>query len=196
MTLMAGTRSVAETTEAAVEVTREWTNLAELAVALRDTSTTPGVRAGLADGYLVCDRALILFLCGGQDGKHDRRDITPKDFLGEDWWPDDEEMDQRLRGRLAVMARQKAHLSWGRVLNKNGVLWPYSLLAWETSWSMARFVRQLERASAIAAPVFQEAEQQARRVLGPEEHWRAFTSEYGVPRPGQTDRRLRNSGGR
>lgn len=114
MNTMAATRSAEQTTKAATEVAREWTNLAELAVALRDTSTAPGVRTGLVDGFMTCDRTLILFLCGGQDGKPDGRDITPKDFLGKDWWPDDEEMDQRLRGRLAVMARNTAHLSWDR----------------------------------------------------------------------------------
>ncbi len=166
-------------------MTREWTKLAELAVALRDTSTAPGVRAGLVDGFLTCDRTLILFLCGGQDGKRDRRDITPKDSLGKDWWPDDEEMDQRLRGRLAVMARNKAHLSWERVLNKDPVLWPYNLLAWETSWSMGRFVREPELAAAVDLKVFQAAAQRVQRILGSAEPWPVSTSEYAIPRPGR-----------
>lgn len=119
----------------------------------------------MVDGFLTCDRTLILFLCG-QDGKRDRRDIRPKDFLGKDWWPDDEEMDQRLRGKLVVMARNTAHLSWDRVLNWDPVLWPYNLLAWETSWSMGRFMRQLELAAAVDRQVFQAAAQRVQRFLG------------------------------
>lgn len=121
-------RDARQLAEAALAVAEEWQNLAELAAALRDEQElSPSVRAGLVDGFLGCDRSLILFLCGGQSGQRDRRDIQPSDFLGHDWWPDDEEMDQRLRGRLAVLARFKAHLSWERVLNTDAVLWPYSL---------------------------------------------------------------------
>lgn len=105
---MAGIRSAEQTTETATEVTREWTNLAELAVALRDTSTAPGVRAGLVDGFLTCDRTLILFLCAAKTASATGVTSRPRTSWGKDWWPDDEEMDQRLRGRLAVMARNKA----------------------------------------------------------------------------------------
>jgi len=178
---------------AAVEVTVEWMNLAEQAAALKNESeASPGVRAGLVDGFLTCDRSLIMFLCGGQDGRRDRRDIQPKDLLGREWWPEDEEMDQRLRGRLAVMARFNAHMSWERVLNKDAVRWPYNLLAWETTWSMGCFVRQLEQVRAAAVPAFQEAERRVHELLGPREPWPISTNEYAVPRSGQIDRRRAN----
>jgi hypothetical protein len=87
------------------------------------------------------------------------------------------------------MSRQKAHLSWERVLNKDMVLWPFGLLAWETTWSMRLFVRELEGASVASAEPFQSAEQYVVQALGQPERWRASTSEYGMPRPGQVDRR-------
>ncbi len=177
---------------AAVEVCNEWTNLAGMATALKNESeTVPGIHAGLIDGFIVCDRALIMFLCGGQNCDRDHRDIAPQDFLRREWWPEDEEMDQRLRGRLAVMARFSAHLSWNRVLNTDAVLWPYNLLAWETTWSMSCFVRQLEQVQAATAPTFQEAERRVHELLGPRGRWSVSTSEYGAPRSGQVDRRCR-----
>lgn len=117
---------------------------------------------------------------------------SPRIFSEESGGPEDEEMDQRLRGRLAVMARFNAYMSWERVLNKDAVLWPYNLLAWETTWSMGCFVRQLEQVRAAAVPAFQEAERRVHELLGPREPWPISTNEYAVPRSGQIDRRRAN----
>lgn len=49
--------------------------------------------------------------------------MKPADFVRTAWVLADAEMDRRLRGRLTVINKSLAHLSWERVTNRAGVIW-------------------------------------------------------------------------
>ena len=110
----------------------EWTQMAgcaarlELVVGIR----TPEENATL-EALLVHLRCLVNFLCGNHAGQWMRKDMKPADFVRTAWVLPDEEMDRRLRGRLSIINKSRAHLSWERVTNRAGVMWPTGLLAHE-----------------------------------------------------------------
>jgi hypothetical protein len=159
-------RSEDELFEAAHEVGREWFRLAQGA---SDLSVFPGARSredqATLEAFLVRNRALIHFVCGGRTGKRNPRDIQPRDFLDRDWWPDDEEIDRRLRGRLKAIDLSLAHIGWARVTDDTTVLWPCRFLAWETSWALTQFVQVLVAERRSVAPAFAEAQRQAYAAL-------------------------------
>lgn len=169
---------------AAHEVTSEWVSLVTSVALALDPETSPPVNRALKDAILSLDRSLILFLCGGERGSRDDRDIQPADFLGRDWYPTDDEMDQRLRGRLGVISKLRAHLTWHRATSNDAVIWPLGLLAWETSWTMGEFIAELRTEGTPALAIFELAEAQVRSHL-PDDEFRAATSEYAKARPGQ-----------
>ena len=152
--------------EAAHVVGREWFRLAQGAI---DLSVVRGARTredqATLEAFLVRNRALILFVCGGRTGKRNDRDIQPRDFLDRDWWPDDEEIDRRLRGRLKLIDFALAHIGWDRVKDATTLCWPSSSLAWETSWALTQFVQVLVAEHRPVAPVFAEAQRQAYAAL-------------------------------
>ena len=76
---------------------------------------------------LIHARCLINFCCGGYTGKRHAGDIQPSDFLGVDWWPQDESFDRRLRGRLQFINEELQHLSWQRVLNTQALWVPMTV---------------------------------------------------------------------
>ena len=169
---------------AAQEVVREWRRFAESVSFALNEDIPISLHGVLRDSILTLDRSLILFLCGGEGGNRDKRDIQPSHFLGHDWFPPDDEMDQRLRGRLRVISKNRAHLTWHRVENSDAIVWPLALLAWETSWSFAQFILALRLAGATTLPIFEHAADEIRLVL-PAREFRASTSEYAKARPGQ-----------
>ena len=156
--------------EAAHEVGREWYKLAQGATEL---SVLPGRRTrtdeATLEAFLIRDRALIHFVCGGRTGKRNDRDIQPRDFLDRDWWPDDEEIDRRLRGRLKVIDFAVSRIGWDRVTDQTSGLWPTSALAWETSWALTEFVQALVAENRPVASTFAEAQRQAYAALPPYE---------------------------
>jgi hypothetical protein len=159
-------RSEDERFEAAHEVGRAWFKLAQAA---SDLTVVPGPRSredqATLEAFLVRDRALIHFLCGGRKGKRREDDIQPSDFLDRDWWPDDEEIDRRLRGRLVQIDRTLARIGWTRVTDGTPVSWPVTVLAWETTWGLTQFVQVLLAERRSVAPVFAEAQRQAYAAL-------------------------------
>lgn len=169
---------------AADEVAADWVSLVTAVAIALDPSTAGPVNRALKDAILSLDRSLIFFLCGGEDGRRDNRDIQPADFLGQDWYPADDEMDQRLRGRLRLISKLRAHLTWHRATSKDAVIWPLTLLARETSWTMSQFIVALRSQGSPALSTFEAAEQQVRLLL-PTGEIGGSTSEYAKARKGQ-----------
>jgi hypothetical protein len=161
-------RSEDELFEAAHAVGREWFKLAQAAT---DLSVIPGARnredEATLEAFLVRDRALIHFVCGSYKGKRNDRDIQPRDFLGRDWWPDDEEIDRRLRGRLKLIDTSLSDIGWDRITDGALAHWPCTFLAWETTWAMTQFVQVLVAEQRSVATAFAEAQRQAYAVLPP-----------------------------
>jgi hypothetical protein len=122
----------------------EWTQMAGCAARLElvDGIRTPDENATL-EALLLHARCLINFLCGNYRGGWMREDMKPADFLRAPWVLPDDEMDRRLRGRLTVINQSLAHLSWRRVSDAQGVMWPTGLLAHEVHWAMHQFVEAL-----------------------------------------------------
>ncbi len=159
-------RSQDELFEAAHEVGREWFKLAQGAI---DLSVIPGARSredqATLEAFLIRNRALIHFVCGSRTGKRKDRDIQPRDFLDRDWWPDDEDIDRRLRGRLKLIDHSLARIGWERITEGSPNAWPCGYLAWETSWAMTQFVQVLLAEGRSVAPAFAEAQRQVYSVL-------------------------------
>jgi hypothetical protein len=133
-----------ELEQAASHVAYEWTSLAGMAVELaKIQGARTLIQNALLEAFLVHDRCLINFLCGGYTGARDPKDLQPKDLLGREWWPPDEEFDRRLRGRLPVINQNLAHLSWQRVRSEEPVSWQALFIAHETSWGMGLFVDEV-----------------------------------------------------
>jgi hypothetical protein len=141
---------------AAVHVVYEWVALAEMTAELaKVTSVRTTVEHALLEAVLVHNRCLINFLCGDVNGRHGRRDIVPADFLGYEWWPDDDEdFDRLLRGRLPVLNKHLAHLSWERVTDATPVLWSVVLIGHQTHWGMKLFTVEAVKASSPQASLF------------------------------------------
>lgn len=169
---------------AADEVAADWLSLVTAVAIALDPATAAPVNRALKDAILGLDRSLIFFLCGGEDGRRDNRDIQPADFLGRDWYPADDEMDQRLRGRLRLISKLRAHLTWHRATDLDVVIWPLTLLAHETSWTMSQFIDAFRSLGSPVLSTFDTAEQQVRSLL-PNVEIGASTSEYARARKGQ-----------
>lgn len=147
----------------------EWTQMAGCAARLEQVQTirSPEDNATL-EALLLHARCLINFLCGNHRGVWQADDMKPADFLRRPWVLPDDEMDRRLRGRLPIINRSLAHLSWKRVTNRAGVIWPTSLVAHEIHWSMHQFVRVLRTESAApAVPLWSAAAAEADRWMPP-----------------------------
>jgi hypothetical protein len=159
-------RSEDELFEAAAEVGREWLKLAQNASDLTVINSIRGRedRATL-ESFLLRNRALIHFLCGNRKGKRKDRDIQPSDFLDRDWWPEDEAIDRRLRGRLVQIDRWLANIGWNRVIDGSPEPWPCAFLAWETSWALTQFVQVLVAEQRPVAAAFAEAQRHAFAAL-------------------------------
>lgn len=146
----------------------EWTQMAGCAarLALVDGVRSPEENATL-EALLLHARCLINFLCGNFDGKWQPNDMKPADFVRAPWGLPDEEMDRRLRGRLTVINKSLAHLSWKRVTDRAGVMWPTGLLAHEVHWSMHVFVDAVLTADASSAALRRDAAAEADQWMPP-----------------------------
>ncbi len=146
----------------------EWTQMAGCAARLElvDGIRTPEENATL-EALLVHVRCLVNFLCGNYEGKWSRKDMKPADFIRTPWVRPDAEMDRRLRGRLTVINKSLAHLSWDRVTNRAGVIWPTGLLAHEVHWSRHQFVDAVEAVKASSAALWSVAAAEADRWMPP-----------------------------
>jgi hypothetical protein len=176
-------RSEDERFEAAHEVGREWFLLAQGAA---DLSVAPNLRSradqATLEAFLVRNRALIRFACGGRTGGRKDRDIQPRDFLDRDWWPSDEQADRRLRGRLATIDRAFVRIGWDRVTHDTPTTWPCAYLAWETSWALTELVQVLLAERRSVATAFAEAQRQAYAALPPYEPPPLVEPEYAPRR--------------
>ena len=161
------TRSTDELEEAAQHVTVEWAEMAKMATLLPRNCVRMLADTAALEATLVHVRCLIHFCCGGYDGKRDGRDIVPKNFLGVDWWPRDEDFDRTLRGRLRFINHELQHLSWQRVLNKEPLIVPVVLVAHEVHWGMHLFVDELRRKQSDWLETFELQEQVVRKLLSP-----------------------------
>ncbi len=161
------TRSASELEEAASHVTGEWALLAETSSLLPQTGDRSPLERAAMEATLVHARCLINFCCGDAKGKRDARDIPPADFLGADWWPRDEDFDQKLRGRLRFINEELQHLSWQRVVNKAPLLVPIILLVHEVHWAMHLFVAELRAKQSPWHPTFENQEHYVARLLPP-----------------------------
>lgn len=141
----------------------EWLRLAQMAARLAEIQ---GVRTAdenaLMDAFMVLDRVLINFLCGGTKGGRDKRDIQPQDFLGINWRPTN---DRRLRGRLEVIGTYLSHLSWYRLTRSDPIMWATSTLAQETSAGMSEFVDEMLQRDAPGASMLERLRVDIRRQL-------------------------------
>lgn len=144
----------------------EWTQLAGCAVRLDQVD---GVRTAqenaTLESLLLHARCLINFLCGNYNGEWSAHDMKPADFVRAPWVLADEEMDRRLRGRLAVINPTLAHVSWRRVTEPRGVIWPTGLVAHEIHCSMHKFVEAVCEASTSSADLWSVAAAEADRWM-------------------------------
>lgn len=161
-------RSAKEVSQAESYVCDEWRRLAELAAELSQIQGHRTLReTAMLEAFMLHERCLINFLCGGYRGGRNKGDITPEDFLGFEWHLQDEQLDRKLRGRLLAINRYLAHLSWSRVHDEEALIWSASFMAAELSWAMHQFVLELRRTGASSAASFQ-AEAEAVAGLLPE----------------------------
>ena len=109
----------------------------------------------LLEAVLLHNRCLINFVCGNSKGERDKNDIQPADFLGRDWWPEDEQLDRQLRGRLPMLNKHLAHLSWKRVTDSTPVLWSVILVSHQTHWGMKLFTAEAARVGSTQASIFE-----------------------------------------
>jgi hypothetical protein len=160
---------------AAAELADEWRVIAEVASRLSQVegSRTSAESADL-DAGLLHYRAVVNFCCGDYCGRRHHDDITPEDLIGRDWWPDDEEFDRRLRGRLGGINKALAHLSWKR--RDLSIIWPFGLLAHEADYALRLFVAEVPDDEPVLA-VLRDAAAYAKDVLPAREQWTTTTVE-------------------
>lgn len=152
---------------AAREVASEWVVMAELAAALASvTGTRTLTDRAVMEALFLHNRCLVNFLCGNWTGKHGTDDIRPSDFLGRDWWLPDLD-DRGLRGRLRVLNKHVAHLSWERVTDDTPVLWSLTLISHQSHWGMAVFAEDAAQADIAQASTFADARELAEASLPP-----------------------------
>lgn len=123
-------------------------------------------------------RSLVNFCCGNFRGNRHDDDIKPSDFLGTDWWPPDEELDRRLRGRLPTINRTLAHLSWHRP--DIYAMWPFGQLAHEVHHVLTEFVAEAESRTSDGAEwlaTLQVARTHVGHTLPERRSWRATAVE-------------------
>ena len=151
---------------AAHHVGYEWLTLAEMTAEL---DQVPGTRTltqtALLEALLIHARCLINFVCGDRDGRHHKDDIIPADFLGYEWWPADQELDRTLRGRLPMINKHLAHVSWDRVTDGSTLIWSVVLVSHQTHWAMKLFTAEAQLAASSQAPLFQDVLTAADAVM-------------------------------
>lgn len=151
---------------AASHVVYEWVTMAEMTAELAGVAGARSViENALLEALLVHNRCLVNFVSGDWLGRHGKRDIQPQDFLGYPWWPSDEEFDRELRGRLSVINKHLAHLSWDRVADRAPVMWSVVLISHQSHWGMKLFTEEARRAGSNQAEAFEEARDSAEGVL-------------------------------
>ena len=152
--------------DAAAEIAAEWRVMAEMAAALASaTGTRTLTDRAVMEALFLHNRCLVNFLCGNWKGVHGTDDIRPKDFLGYDWWPADEAFERGLRGRLSVVNKHIAHLSWERVTDDTPVIWSVTLVSHQTHWGMHLFTEEAHRVNNPQAPAFAAARDFAQGAL-------------------------------
>lgn len=120
---------------------------------------------GWIDALFVHERCLIGLLCGDYAGRWRPTDIKPSDYLGRDWVLPDEELDQQLRGRLPVINRMMAHLSWDQVTDETPIRWSGTFLAHEITYAVGLFIRALDKAGSSSHPILSAAHARAQESL-------------------------------
>ena len=64
--------------------------------------------------------------------------------MGHPWVLPDGDLDRQLRGRLPVINKQMAHLSWDRITDQNPTMWATTFLAHEITYALVVFVDDLQ----------------------------------------------------
>lgn len=147
-------------------VIREWQTMAQLAAELAQvTGSRTLVDEALMEALLVHNRCLINFLCGNWKGRYQGNDMRPSDFLGYDWTPPDALFERRLRGRLGVINKQLAHLSWDRVTDQTPVFWSVVHMSHQTHVALKLFTAELARTHSPVSGVFMACESELDDVL-------------------------------
>lgn len=178
----AGVDRSATNERAARLVINEWQMLAECCAlvqqieGVRSTADTAALEAAWLHS-----RCLINFLCGNYAGKWDPRDISPRDFLREDWCLPDEH-DRELRGHLRIVNENLAHLSWNR-LNDEVISLPITLVGWLVHWNMGQFVQEAIRQGAERAALFDAESRRIAALMPPRKQWESTPVEPAPPRP-------------
>ncbi len=151
--------------EGAQDVASEWRAVVKIASSLESVRGPRSFdQSALLDAGMLHYRCIVNFCCGNFKGKWMSNDLKPQDFLGRPWWPEDNEFDRRLRGRLATINKALVHLSWQRL--DLYTMWPFDLLAHEADHALRRFLDQIP-VDATWAPTLQDAGEFARVTLPP-----------------------------
>ena len=151
---------------ASVTVCFEWLTLTEIVERLARVGVRDAVETSEFEAFLTHWRNMVLFLCGGESGGRHPNDIEPADFLGSDWWPDDDdELDRTLRGRLPVVHKSLAHLSWFRVLALEPLAWSGVFLAHEISYAMALFIEEIRARDGRCLQQFETGQARVKACL-------------------------------
>lgn len=151
---------------AASHVVYEWVSLAEMTAELaKVTGQRALIENALLEAVLLHNRCLINFVCGNLKGGHAKNDIQPADFLRRDWWPEDEQFDRQLRGRLPMLNKHLAHLSWERVTDSTPVLWSVILVSHQTHWGMKLFTAEAVRTGSTQASIFEASRDRVELAL-------------------------------
>lgn len=100
-------------------------------------------------------------------------------FLGEPWWPKDEELDRRLRGRLPIINQHVAHVAWDRLTIE--VMWPFGLLTHEAVWAMKLIFHEAAESCAWLAPLT-NAQTLVASIIPPRQTWQQTTFDPGPAR--------------
>lgn len=167
-------RTAAELESAATHVAYEWQTVVAMAAQLAEViGSRTALETAVLEAGLVHYRCVVNFCCGNFRGKWQPDDIQPSDFLGRPWWPQDEEFDRRLRGRLPTINVHLAHLAWDRL--DRSVLWPFGLLAHEADYAMRLFLDQVP-AGASWRKSFDRASHEAASRLPARTEWPSHDS--------------------
>src|SRR4051794_16029259 len=106
-------RTQTDLERAAREVCKDWTAAAELSNLVE--TTFPFDRSieqtAVITALIVHYRCLVNFVSGSFNGTWGKQDICPEDFIGDPWWPSDQDLDRDMRGRLQVLNTEQQHIS-------------------------------------------------------------------------------------
>jgi hypothetical protein len=167
---------------AAGYIAEEWRGIAQTAARLAHVhGARSSVQSADLDAGLLHYRCVVNFCCGNFKGRWDSADIKPADFLGRKWWPVDEELDRRLRGRLPGINRALGHLSWDRL--DLSIMWPFALLAYEADYVLRLFLAEAE-SDELWTESLRVAAAYAAATLPPREAWGSSVVEPAPPRGG------------